>query len=168
MKYNDTHGGPADTDVTGWIQRRANQILAEGLSAVQRVNFATAMLDKRVEQRDFALDYINDLENVVDMAVISRAKVKIAVDPLGGSGMGYWALIAKRYQLNIEVINDQLDPRFAFVPPGRGPAACWRVGMAESCRRAPRPGSYMWRAGLGHQMPVLPCLLNPRTLVIFE
>jgi phosphoglucomutase len=115
LKYNGADGGPADTDVTGWIQKRANQLLQNEWSQVNRIPFVKAIATELVTSIDFADGYIDDLKNIIDMDAISKAKVKIGVDPLGGSGIKYWAKIAKKYQLDIEVVNDKIDPTFAFM-----------------------------------------------------
>mgnify|MGYP001198252221 CR=1 FL=1 len=115
IKYNPTHGGPADTDVTGWIERRANALLEEGNRGVKRVAFDAALAAPTTQAIDFVAPYVADLENAIDMAAIREAKLKIGVDPLGGAAVAYWRPIAERYGLNIEVVNTKVDPAFAFM-----------------------------------------------------
>lgn len=116
IKYNPPHGGPADTDATFWIEQRANQLIAEGLKDVQQLSFASAIESPLYEPYDYIKPYVDDLEQVIDMAAIAKAKVKIGVDPLGGSGIAFWPEIAKRYGLEITVVNDVVDPAFGFMP----------------------------------------------------
>jgi phosphoglucomutase len=115
FKYNPTNGGPADTDVTKWVQERANELLRGGNSAVKRVPFATAIKAGTTHQEDFILPYVNDLRNVVDMDAIRGAGLKLAVDPLGGAAVHYWAPINEIYGLKIEVVNPKIDPTFSFM-----------------------------------------------------
>ena len=115
IKYNPLHGGPADTDVTGWIEKRANALLAEGNAGVRRVPYAAAIAAPCVQAVDFAGPYIADLASVIDMDAIRAAGLKIGVDPLGGAAVAYWARIAEHYGLDIEVVNPAVDPAFAFM-----------------------------------------------------
>src|SRR6516225_4449047 len=115
FKYNPTNGGPADTDVTKWVQERANELLRGGNSAVKRVPFATAIKAGTTHQEDFILPYVNDLRNVVDMDAIRGAGLKLAVDPLGGAAVHYWEPINRIYGLDIAVVNPQVDPTFSFM-----------------------------------------------------
>lgn len=115
FKYNAAHGGPADSDATSQIQQRANDLLANANVEVKRINIAEAMASEYVTEIDFMDDYIQDLVNVVDIEAIQTAKLRIAVDPLGGSGMRYWQRIAETYQLDIEVVNNNIDPTFRFM-----------------------------------------------------
>jgi len=115
FKYNPTNGGPADTDVTKWVEARANDLLRGGNKDVKRVPFAKALKAATTHEEDFVLPYVRDLENVVDMAAIREAKLKLAVDPLGGAGAPYWEPINSRYQLGIEVVNPRIDPQFSFM-----------------------------------------------------
>ncbi|GAB2913546.1 phosphoglucomutase (alpha-D-glucose-1,6-bisphosphate-dependent) [Rheinheimera gaetbuli] len=115
IKYNPPHGGPADTDVTNWIEQRANQLLAKELEGVKMMPYALALQSGYCQHIDYIQHYVDDLENVVDMAAIAKAGIKIGVDPLGGSGIAYWPRIAERYGLNITVVNDKVDPAFAFM-----------------------------------------------------
>ncbi len=114
FKYNPPDGGPADTDVTGWIQDRANAIL-RGEGAVQRVDYDTARRAPTTKEQDFAAAYIDDLANVIDLDAIRGAGLRIGVDPLGGAAVAYWEPLAHKYGLNIDVVNKQVDPTFAFM-----------------------------------------------------
>ncbi|MDR6982776.1 phosphoglucomutase [Rheinheimera pacifica] len=116
IKYNPPHGGPADTDVTNWIEQRANELLAKDLEGVKMMPYALALQSGYCQHIDYIQHYVDDLENVIDMAAIAKAGIKIGVDPLGGSGIAYWPRIAERYGLNISVVNDKIDPAFAFMP----------------------------------------------------
>jgi phosphoglucomutase len=115
FKYNPTNGGPADTDVTKWVQDRANELLRAGNAAVKRVPFATAFKAGSTHQEDFVLPYVNDLRNVIDMDSIRAAGLKLGVDPLGGAAVHYWGPINEIYGLNIHVVNDKVDPTFSFM-----------------------------------------------------
>jgi len=115
FKYNPPNGGPADADITSKIQARANDIIATGNEAVKTMPFDEAWDSEFVEQYDYIKPYVDDLENVIDMQAIKKAGVLIGVDPLGGSGMAYWAVIAKTYGLNIELVNQTVDPTFSFM-----------------------------------------------------
>ena len=115
FKYNATHGGPADSNATGAIQERANEILAGELRDVKRVSYAQGIASAKTHQRDYISPYVNDLDSVVDMQSIADSKIKIGVDPLGGSGIAYWEPIAAKYGLNIEVVNTRVDPTFSFM-----------------------------------------------------
>ena len=112
FKYNPPHGGPADTDVTGWIEREANRLLDEGLDGVRRVPFEEAA----VERRDYVSAYVDDLPSVIDLDAIRGAGLRLGVDPLGGASLPYWQAIAERHGLDLTIVNDQLDPTFRFVP----------------------------------------------------
>jgi len=116
FKYNPPNGGPADTDVTGWIQARANQLLRDGNTRVRRVPYETASNASSTKQTDLVAPYVADLGNVVDMELIRSAKIKCGADPLGGASVAYWQAIADHWKLNLEVVNAQVDPRFAFMP----------------------------------------------------
>ena len=115
FKYNPPGGGPADTDVTRWIQDRANQLLKTGNTGVKRVPLAEAMQATTTRQEDFVLPYVNDLRNVVDMDAIRGADLKLGVDPLGGAAVHYWEPINAIYKLNITVVNPKVDPTFSFM-----------------------------------------------------
>ena len=115
FKYNPTHGGPADIDVTRWIETRANNMLRNGNSGVKRVGFAAALSAETTQQEDFVLPYVTDLCNVVDMEAIRVAGLKLAVDPLGGAAVHYWEPINAIYNLDIAVVNPKVDPTFSFM-----------------------------------------------------
>ena len=115
FKYNSTDGGPADTDVTGWIQTRANDLLRSNNAGVKRVTYAAALKAATTHTEDFILPYVNDLRNVIDMEVIREAGLKLGVDPLGGSSLPYWERVGSIYNLDLTVVNKTIDPRFAFM-----------------------------------------------------
>ncbi|HYT92949.1 MAG TPA: phosphoglucomutase (alpha-D-glucose-1,6-bisphosphate-dependent) [Gemmataceae bacterium] len=115
FKYNPTNGGPADTDVTKWVQDRANELLRGGNTGVKRVPFTTAIKAGTTHEEDFVLPYVNDLRNVIDMDAIRSARLKLGVDPLGGAAVHYWGPINDIYGLNIEVVNPRVDPTFSFM-----------------------------------------------------
>jgi phosphoglucomutase len=115
FKYNPTNGGPADTDVTDWIQRRANDLLRTGNKGVQRIEFKAALNASSTHPQDFVADYVQDLGNVIDFEVIRSAGLKIGVDPLGGASVAYWKPIAERYGLDITIVNPNVDPTFSFM-----------------------------------------------------
>ena len=115
FKYNPPNGGPADTDVTDWIEAKANQFLETGLQDIKRIPFEKALHVSTTHRHDFLNAYINDLDNVIDMDSIRGAKVKMGVDPLGGAGVHYWARIAERYRLDLTVVNEHVDPTFRFM-----------------------------------------------------
>lgn len=115
FKYNPPHGGPAEGDITKWVEDRANQILENGSVDVKVMPYAAAIASEFVEEYDYVTPYVNDLGNVLDMDAIRKAGLKIGVDPLGGAGVAYWDVIAKTYDLNIEVVNYRVDPTFSFM-----------------------------------------------------
>ena len=115
IKYNPPHGGPADIDATGWIERRANELLEGGNTGIRRIPFERAIRVTSTHARDFVLPYVRDLRNVVDMDAIRDARLTLAVDPLGGAAQPYWEPINHVYGLEIAVVNPRLDPRFAFM-----------------------------------------------------
>ena len=115
IKYNPPHGGPADTDVTGWIEQRANALMAEGNRGVKRMAYAQALAVPTTRLVDLMTPYIADLRHVIDMDAIREAKLRIGVDPLGGAAVAYWRPIAEHYGLNIEVVNPKVDPAFGFM-----------------------------------------------------
>jgi phosphoglucomutase len=112
FKYNPPHGGPADTDVTGVIERDANRLLEQGLADVPRVAYDQA----RVTRRDYVTAYVDDLPAVIDLDAIRGAGLRLGVDPLGGASLPYWQAIAVRHRLDLTIVNDRLDPTFRFVP----------------------------------------------------
>jgi len=115
FKYNTPNGGPADTAVTGRVQRRANELLEAGLKGVRRLPLAQARRAPGTRRHDYRDAYVADLDQVIDFAVIRATGVHMAVDPLGGAGVHYWASIAERYRLDLTVVSEAVDPRFAFM-----------------------------------------------------
>ena len=116
IKYNPPNGGPADTDVTRLIENRANELLAKGFAHVPRVPYAKARRASTTHTYDYIGSYVNELESVVDVEVIRSAKLKIGADPLGGASLACWPAIAERFGIQVDVVNDILDPTFAFMP----------------------------------------------------
>jgi phosphoglucomutase len=115
FKYNATNGGPADTDATGWIQDRANQLLRAGGEGISRVRYAVAVQADTTHKKNFAYSYVDDLANVIDFDSVRQAGLRIGVDPLGGAAVHYWGLVAEKYGVDITVVNKAVDPRFAFM-----------------------------------------------------
>ena len=115
FKYNPTNGGPADTDVTRWIQDRANELLRDGNGGVKRIPLERALAAATTSEEDFVLPYVDDLASVIDVEAIRSAGLKLAVDPLGGASVHYWVPIAAQFGLKIAVVNRRVDPRFAFM-----------------------------------------------------
>jgi phosphoglucomutase len=115
FKYNPPNGGPADTDVTGWVQNRANELLRAENAGVKRISFDKAMRSATTHEEDFILPYVRDLKNVVDMDAIRGAHLKLGVDPLGGASLPYWEPINSIYGLDIVVTNTKIDPTFSFM-----------------------------------------------------
>jgi len=115
IKYNPPHGGPADTVATQAIQDRANEIIAKGLKGVRRMPFERAIRSGCISPYDYVSPYVRDLGNIIDMEIIKDSDLKIGVDPLGGAAIGFWSPIAEQYGLNLEVVNDVVDPTFAFM-----------------------------------------------------
>ncbi|MDO5672717.1 MAG: phosphoglucomutase (alpha-D-glucose-1,6-bisphosphate-dependent) [Actinomycetaceae bacterium] len=114
FKYNPPHGGPADSDATGWIAARANQIMREGWSSVPRV--ATRLMDNpHILKHDYLSAYVDDLANVLDVDAIRDSGVRIGADPMGGASVDYWGAIAERYGLNLTVVNPKVDPKWSFM-----------------------------------------------------
>jgi phosphoglucomutase len=115
FKYNPTNGGPADTNVTHWVEHRANELLRAGNVGVKRVPFSRAVTAASTHHEDLVLPYVRDLQNVVDMDAIRSAGPKLGVDPLGGAALPYWEPINATYGLDIAVVNPKLDPTFSFM-----------------------------------------------------
>jgi len=115
FKYNPTNGGPADSEVTNWIQERANALLRVGNADTKRVPFVAAIGSATTYEHDFIAPYVDDLRNVVDMEAIHAAGLKLGVDPLGGAAVHYWEPINAAYKLDIAVVNPQIDPTFSFM-----------------------------------------------------
>lgn len=114
FKYNPPHGGPADTDATGWIAERANALIAAGLDGVQRVRFAD-IDPSTIGTYDFRDAYVRDLPSIIDVDAIKRAGVRIGADPLGGASVDYWALIGELFSLELTVVNPEVDPTWRFM-----------------------------------------------------
>jgi len=115
FKYNPPNGGPADNNVTSWIETRANVFLESSLRGVKRMSFERALHAATTHRHDYLNAYVNDLDKVIDMEAIGGANISMGVDPLGGAGIHYWAAIAERYGLNLTVVNDTVDPTFRFM-----------------------------------------------------
>lgn len=115
FKYNPPNGGPADSTITSVIQNRANEIIAGDNKAVQRLPLTQARNSDLFTERDFKIEYVNELDSVLDMQAIRNAGLKLGTDPLGGAGMAYWDVIADKYGLNIDVVNRRVDPTFSFM-----------------------------------------------------
>ncbi|MGA9851918.1 MAG: phosphoglucomutase (alpha-D-glucose-1,6-bisphosphate-dependent) [Gammaproteobacteria bacterium] len=115
FKYNPPSGGPADTDITGWIETRANELLKSSLKGVKRMPFEKARHAATTHRHDYLNAYVSDLAYVIDMEVIRGTKIRMGVDPLGGAGVHYWAPIAERYHLDITVVSEDVDPTFRFM-----------------------------------------------------
>jgi phosphoglucomutase len=116
IKYNPDNGGPADTDVTGWIEKRANQLLEEKCASVKRLPLESALRAPGIRERDFITPYIDDLANIIDLELIKNSGLKLGADPLGGANVGYWDPIIAKYKLDITVVNRTVDPTFRFMP----------------------------------------------------
>ena len=115
FKYNPPNGGPADTDVTGAIQARANALLEAGLAGVNRIPVERALRANTTHRHDYIAAYVGDLDAVIDMAAIRDSGLKLGVDPLGGAGVHYWPRIAERYGIDLTVVDDTVDPTFGFM-----------------------------------------------------
>jgi phosphoglucomutase len=115
FKYNPPHGGPAGSDVTSFIQERANELLEKSLDGVKRTLFSKALSSSTTETHDYIAEYVADLSQVIDFDVIRGAKLNLGVDPLGGAGVHYWGPIRDRYGLNLTVVNETIDPTFRFM-----------------------------------------------------
>ncbi len=115
IKYNPPHGGPADTDVTGWIEQRANALMADGNRGVRRLPIDAAMESGAIRATDFVTPYVDDLGAAIDMVAIRTQKIRIGVDPMGGAAVAYWGQIARTYGLDITVVNPAVDPAFGFM-----------------------------------------------------
>jgi phosphoglucomutase len=115
FKYNPPNGGPAETGITGWIEKQANALLADGLKTLKRVPFQQAQHADTAAEYDFLQTYVTDLGNVIDFDAIRASGIRMGVDPLGGAGVHYWARIADHYRINLAVVSEQVDPRFGFM-----------------------------------------------------
>ena len=115
FKYNPPEGGPADTDITDWIQQRANELLGGGNRAVKQISYDEAFKAASTHEADLLGPYVEDLTAVIDIDAIRSARVKIGVDPLGGAALAYWEKIAERYGLDLTIVNNKIDPTFGFM-----------------------------------------------------
>ncbi|OGA97211.1 MAG: phosphoglucomutase, alpha-D-glucose phosphate-specific [Burkholderiales bacterium RIFCSPHIGHO2_12_FULL_61_11] len=115
FKYNPPNGGPADTGITGWIEKQANELLQGGLRGVLRMRYEKALRAATTHAHDFLNAYVNDLDQVIDMQAIRGAHIRMGVDPLGGAGVHYWSAVADRYQLELSVVNPAVDATFRFM-----------------------------------------------------
>ena len=115
FKYNPPHGGPADTDITDWIQNRANEIMRDDLKEVKKLPLKEALEAKNIQEYDYVTPYVEDLKNIIDMDVIAKSGILIGADAMGGAGMAYYSAIKEHYGLNMEVFHDNLDSTFSFM-----------------------------------------------------
>ena len=115
IKYNPTNGGPADTDITKQIENRANELLKTNLNDVKRVTIDKALKSDYLHTKEYETDYVNDLQNIINLSLIQSSSLKIGVDPLGGACITYWPRIAEKYGLNLEIVNNKIDPTFSFM-----------------------------------------------------
>ncbi len=115
FKYNPPHGGPADTDVTDWIQKRANSIMENNLRDLKKISLPEALKSTNIKQYDYLTPYVQDLKNIIDMEAIAQSGIKIGADAMGGSGLAYYSAIKEYYGLNMEVFHDTLDSTFSFM-----------------------------------------------------
>ncbi|MFZ3204994.1 MAG: phosphoglucomutase (alpha-D-glucose-1,6-bisphosphate-dependent) [Pseudomonas sp.] len=115
FKYNPCNGGPADSDITNWVQNRANALLEDGLKQVKRMPLAQARQAASTHEHDYLAAYVGDLGSVIDFEVIRAAGLRMGVDPLGGAGVHYWSRIAEQYGLDLQVVSQVIDPQFAFM-----------------------------------------------------
>jgi phosphoglucomutase len=114
-KYNATHGGPAGTDITSWVEKKANELLENKLKGILRMPYEKALRVSTTHRFDYISDYVNDLKNVLNLDIIRDSKICIGIDPLGGAGVHYWGPIAERYNLNLHIVNKNVDPTFRFM-----------------------------------------------------
>ncbi|MDP3119108.1 MAG: phosphoglucomutase (alpha-D-glucose-1,6-bisphosphate-dependent) [Sulfuricurvum sp.] len=115
FKYNPPHGGPADTDVTDWIEKRANSILENKMVDLKKLTLQEALKANNIKEYDYITPYVEDLQNVIDLENIAKSGIRIGADAMGGSGMAYYTAIKERYGLNMDVFNDSLDSTFSFM-----------------------------------------------------
>jgi len=115
FKYNPPSGGPAEPEITKWVQNRANDLLKEKNNGVKRLTYERALKAETTHEYDFVTPYVNDLEKIIDLEIIRDSGIRLGVDPLGGSNVAYWEPIAARYGLNLTVINPKIDPTFRFM-----------------------------------------------------
>jgi phosphoglucomutase len=115
FKYNPPNGGPADTDITGWVQNRANELLRGGNQGVRRQTYESALKASHTHSHDFITPYVETLGEVIDLDAIRSAGIRIGIDPLGGASLQYWAPVKERYGLDLTVVNSKIDPQFGFM-----------------------------------------------------
>ncbi len=115
FKYNPPQGGPADVGITGWVQDRANQLMNSDGSEIKRMPYEKARKADTTTEQDFIEPFVDALSEVIDMEIIQKQGIKIGVDPMGGSGVHYWAPIAEKYNLNMDIVNTEVDPTFGFM-----------------------------------------------------
>ncbi|MGC9293526.1 MAG: phosphoglucomutase (alpha-D-glucose-1,6-bisphosphate-dependent) [Acidobacteriaceae bacterium] len=115
FKYNPPHGGPAETEITNWIESKANELLTKGLNGIKRMTYQKALSSSTTHKHDYVTAYVHDLQNIIDMEVIRNSGIALGVDPLGGAGVHYWGQIAEHYGLDLKVVNDVVDPTFRFM-----------------------------------------------------
>jgi phosphoglucomutase len=115
FKYNPPHGGPAEAEVTSWIESKANDFLTNNLNGIKRMLFERALSSPTMHKHDYLTAYVQDLQYVIDMETIRNSGIAFAVDPLGGAGVHYWEPIAERYGLKLKIVNDVVDPTFSFM-----------------------------------------------------
>jgi phosphoglucomutase len=115
FKYNPSNGGPADSDVTSWIEQQANDLLASNLTGVRRVTFSAAQRASTTRAHDYVQSYVEDLGSIVDLGLIAKSRIRLGVDPLGGAGVHYWPRIAEHYRIDLTVVNSEVDPTFRFM-----------------------------------------------------
>jgi phosphoglucomutase len=116
FKYNPPQGGPADVDVTGWVQDRANKLMNSDGSDIKRMSYEKARRAGTTHEQDFITPFVDSLSQVIDMEIIQKQGLMIGVDPMGGSGINYWGPIAEKYNINMDIINTDVDPTFGFMP----------------------------------------------------
>lgn len=114
-KYNPPHGGPAEPEVTGWIQQRANEYLQNNLTGVKRLLFEKALKASTTHSHDFIKAYVDDLANILDLDLVQKSGLRLGVDPLGGAGVHYWRQIRDRYNLDLTIVSEEVDPTFRFM-----------------------------------------------------
>lgn len=115
IKYNAINGGPADTNVTKWIENRANELLENGVKNVKKISLEQAINAGLIQFVDYETDYVNELASVVDLDLIQKSNIKLGVDPMGGAGITFWQRIADQYHLNLTIVNEKIDPTFKFM-----------------------------------------------------
>ena len=115
FKYNPPHGGPADTDVTDWIEKRANMIIENQMVDLKKLTLDEALKADNIKEYDYITPYVEDLQNIIDMESIAKSGIRIGADAMGGSGMAYYTAIKERYGLNMEVFHNTLDSTFSFM-----------------------------------------------------